>query len=127
MLYMPRGVLHEAFALGCSSLHITVAVSVFRWVDLLRAALASVTSEDVRFREAVPVGSIGIGMTDALRERFEELLQRFAHAARCEIAFDSLSEKFIGDMSALPGGRFTARSSKYAPYASAPHPKARSP
>lgn len=107
LIYMPRGFIHEAFAADQSSLHITVAVSVFRWADLMRAALARLSASDVRFRQAVPVGALGGGeISEALRAQFEELLQGFSQGARIEDAMAALSDQFLGDMAVLPGAHF---------------------
>jgi hypothetical protein len=109
LMYIPRGFLHEAFASDASSLHITLSVSVFRWVDLVRAALACIGDRDVRFRQAVPPGSLGHGnAASALRSQFVELLQHFAANASIEEAVDALSEQFVGEMSVLPGPHFLA-------------------
>ena len=55
-MYIPRGFIHEAFASEASSLHITVAVSVFRWADLMRAALQMPSAPMTRV-SAVPCRS----------------------------------------------------------------------
>ena len=46
LLYIPRGHIHEAFTSDSASLHLTVGVKVFRWLDLLQYALAR-AAEDV--------------------------------------------------------------------------------
>jgi bifunctional lysine-specific demethylase and histidyl-hydroxylase NO66 len=57
-LYLPRGWLHEALTSETDSLHLTVGVSVYTWLDALGAALAS-CADDVRFRRSVPPGGTG--------------------------------------------------------------------
>ena len=107
LMYIPRGVIHEAFASNDSSLHITVAVSVFRLTDLVRTALACLSAKDVRFRRAVPIGALGGGeIADALRTEFEELLQQLVQGARVEDAIAALGDQFIGDMAVLPDAYF---------------------
>jgi hypothetical protein len=107
LMYLPRGYIHKTFTSDCSSLHVTVAVAVLRWADLLSAALAGLSRRDVRFRQAVPVGSLGRGeITSAVKSQFDELVQRLARSSRVEEAFDALGEKFINDMLTLPGGHF---------------------
>jgi hypothetical protein len=107
LIYMPRGFIHEAFASDDSSLHITVAVSVFRWTDLVRAALTCLSAKDVRFRRAVPIGALGAAEIEgAVRIQFEELLQQFVRGSRVEDAIATLGDQFIGDMAVLPGAYF---------------------
>ena len=50
-LYLPRGWLHQAMTSASDSLHITVGVNVYTWLDGFRAALEA-CAEDVEFRRA---------------------------------------------------------------------------
>ena len=52
-LYLPRGWLHEALTSDADSLHLTVGVSVYTWLDAARAALEA-CSDEVEFRRSVP-------------------------------------------------------------------------
>jgi ribosomal protein L16 Arg81 hydroxylase len=53
-LYIPRGTPHEAMTSSSSSLHLTVGVHVYRWVDLLNEAVALLAEERLTFRQALP-------------------------------------------------------------------------
>jgi ribosomal protein L16 Arg81 hydroxylase len=108
LLYLPRGHVHEAFTSQQASLHLTIGVEVFRWADLLASALACVSRQDVRFRQAVPPGLLGNSTApEALRERFHEMLQLLADSAQLDGALANLAEQFINELRALPDGRFT--------------------
>ena len=50
-LFLPRGWLHEAKTSGTDSLHLTVGVNVYTWMDAFRAALDSCARE-VGFRRS---------------------------------------------------------------------------
>jgi ribosomal protein L16 Arg81 hydroxylase len=50
-LYLPRGWLHEATTSSADSLHITVGVSVYTWLDAFKAALDD-CGDDVDFRHS---------------------------------------------------------------------------
>lgn len=106
LLYIPRGHVHEAFTSECLSLHLTIGVRVFRWVDLLSQALAEVSADDVRFREALPRGLLASRTSEGVRARFRELLQALASQARAEDAVDRLTESFLAQLPALPGAFF---------------------
>jgi cupin superfamily protein len=54
-LYLPRGWLHEAKTSANDSLHITIGVHVYTWLDAFRAAMEECAGE-VEFRRAVPDG-----------------------------------------------------------------------
>jgi hypothetical protein len=68
-LYLPRGWLHEALTSETDSLHITVGVVTYTWLDALKAALAE-CEQDVEFRRAVPEhGMTEVDLTARLAER----------------------------------------------------------
>jgi hypothetical protein len=70
-LYLPRGWLHEALTSDSDSLHLTVGVNVYPWLEALRAALEE-CAEDVEFRRSVPDdGGLEVDLVERLRERLE--------------------------------------------------------
>jgi hypothetical protein len=77
-LYLPRGWPHEALTSDTDSLHITVGVVVYAWIDALRAALDA-CEDDVEFRRSVPAdGEPGVDLLARLAERLgpEEVSSR---------------------------------------------------
>jgi bifunctional lysine-specific demethylase and histidyl-hydroxylase NO66 len=50
-LYLPRGWLHQAMTASTDSLHITVGVNVYTWLDAFKAALRD-CEDDVHFRRS---------------------------------------------------------------------------
>jgi Cupin superfamily protein len=69
-LYLPRGWLHEALTSDSDSLHLTVGVTAYTWLDALKAALED-CRDDIAFRRSV---SEGEDMIDDLLELLEERL-----------------------------------------------------
>jgi Cupin superfamily protein len=69
-LYLPRGWLHEATTSETDSLHITVGVNVYTWLDAVRAALDG-CGDDIRFRRGVPPDDADppAELLESLRER----------------------------------------------------------
>ena len=67
-LYLPRGWLHEAATSSSDSLHITVGVNVYTWLDAFKAALADCEA-DLAFRRA-PTGDAE-ELVDLLRARLD--------------------------------------------------------
>jgi hypothetical protein len=57
-LYLPRGWLHQAETSETDSLHLTVGINTYTWMDAFRAALEDCAPE-LGFRRAVPVDGIG--------------------------------------------------------------------
>src|SRR5687768_13689572 len=70
-LYMPRGWLHMATTSQTDSLHLTVGVNVYSWLDALKAALEE-CSDDVDFRREARTDS------DLQDELVARLLERLA-------------------------------------------------
>jgi hypothetical protein len=103
LLYMPRGHVHEAFTSDGLSLHLSVGVRVFRWIDLLQHALVDLAGRDVRFREALPPGLLAGPTSETMRDRLSELLAVLAERGRADNAVDRLLEEFLGRLPALPG------------------------
>ena len=69
VLYLPRGWMHEALTSDADSLHITVGVNVYSWIDAVRAAVDS-CADDIDFRRSVPVeGEQSVDLLERVRER----------------------------------------------------------
>jgi hypothetical protein len=68
-LYLPRGWLHQATTSDTDSLHLTVGVNVYTWLDAFRAALDDCAA-DARFRRSVD------GEPDGLLEALGDRLGR---------------------------------------------------
>ena len=107
LLYMPRGHIHEAFTSDRASLHLTVGVKVFRWLDLLRQALDGAGASDVRFRQSLPRGLLcNDASPDFLKAKFHELLRLFGDCANLEDAVGAMAAAFVGKLAALPQDYF---------------------
>jgi hypothetical protein len=105
-LYMPRGHIHEAFTSEDLSLHLTVGVRVFRWLDLLQRAVAIAAARDVRFRAALPAGLLTDPEAAAPRGRVQELLHAVAETVRTEEAVAGLAATFLPALAGLPNHHF---------------------
>ncbi len=77
-LYLPRGWLHEALTSESDSLHLTIGINVYTWLEALRAAVETL-ADDVELRRAV--AAHGEGAPD-LEARLAERLKPQAVAAR---------------------------------------------
>lgn len=60
VLYIPRGFPHEAVTSTASSLHLTVGLQAFCWVDLLREALTIAAEETPWLRRGLPLGFLDL-------------------------------------------------------------------
>jgi Cupin superfamily protein len=81
VLYLPRGVMHQAFCTERESLHLTVSIVPLTFADLIARALKSTAEADIDFRRRVPWSIEGEdGGFDELviqvRERITKLADR---------------------------------------------------
>jgi Cupin superfamily protein len=68
-MYLPRGWLHDALTTDSESLHLTIGVKVYTWLDAAKAALDE-CGTDVGFRRSVPAdGEMRDDLLDVLAER----------------------------------------------------------
>jgi hypothetical protein len=62
VLYLPRGILHDAASQGAkSSLHLTIGLLDVSWADALRTALDVMEVEDANFRRSFPTWRLAEG------------------------------------------------------------------
>jgi ribosomal protein L16 Arg81 hydroxylase len=105
VLYMPRGVVHEALTGTEESLHLTVGVNVLTWKTLLEDVLLLATESDVAYRKALPIGFAR--RDDALlelRAGLEALLAKLSATAPKDEAVDRLARRYLEQVQSLPDG-----------------------
>ncbi|HEY0557275.1 MAG TPA: cupin domain-containing protein [Thermoanaerobaculia bacterium] len=99
VLYVPRGIFHEALAEDRHSIHVTLDVFPYTWADLV----ARLMRAEGRFRAALPVGTwtedgISPALAAGLRERLDELLA----AGDLAGVASGMLEDFVGGLDTLP-------------------------
>lgn len=97
-LYLPRGWLHEALTSATDSLHLTVGVNAYSWLDALKAALEA-CADDVEFRRSVPAD--GVPTVDLLARLAERLGPERVAARRRDRFVSGRRPILDGQLSAL--------------------------
>ena len=102
MLYLPRGIMHDASATHEDSLHITVGVIFTSWMELILEAVAKAGLGDPRFRRTLPPGFAlpNYDRTEA-RALFKEMMQTVAETADFDGALDHFAEDLISTRHSL--------------------------
>jgi JmjC domain len=68
-MYLPRGWLHDALTTDSESLHLTIGVKVYTWLEAVKAALEE-CGDELGFRRSVPAdGELRADLLAALSER----------------------------------------------------------
>lgn len=103
-LYLPRGFLHQAESLDEHSVHLTVGVHVFTWLDLLSVALVQSGYRHESLRQALPVGWTNDHQSGKVfAAEFARLLELFGQDADYESAIKQLGESMIRTWQATSG------------------------
>lgn len=95
LLYMPRGLYHEAISDESTSLHITLGANSITWSDFLFEALALACLKDVSFRRSLPVGFANPGF-DVSQAKNE--LRKLLDALPDKIDFESTLNGFANEL-----------------------------
>jgi ribosomal protein L16 Arg81 hydroxylase len=105
MVYVPRGVMHDANTGDGESLHITLGVLNTSWTDLLLESLAMVGLKDPDFRRSLPVGFANAEFDRGeARATFKKLLTRVAELADFDAAMDHFADDLVNTRhTLLPG------------------------
>jgi ribosomal protein L16 Arg81 hydroxylase len=88
LLYLPRGYLHSTKTSDSFSAHVTIGITVYTWVDLVKEFLAAAV-DDPQFRRALPPGF-------ATRAELQQSLQQGFAAAIEKLAKASDAERLVG-------------------------------
>lgn len=96
MLYVPRGLAHDAVATGEPSLHITTGLMTRSWADLLAEAVTLMAHRDPMLRRALPPGHANPGHDHGQHQaEFEEMLGRVATGAPLGKLMESFRQDFL--------------------------------
>ena len=95
-LYLPRGWPHEALTSDSDSLHVTVGVNQYTWIDAFKAALAEL-EDDVDFRRSVPLD----GSCEA------DLASRLVARLGAEEVASRMRARFVGSRRPVLGGQLS--------------------
>ena len=107
MLYLPRGWVHEAGTSDEASLHLTLGVHVFRWVDLVCEAVKLAAHDNEELRKSLPVRFLAKD-GGALRAQLRSLLATVAASPDCQAATWRIGQRLLSNGQPLPDGHFVS-------------------
>jgi ribosomal protein L16 Arg81 hydroxylase len=99
LLYLPRGYVHEALTSDSESLHITVGVTAFTYIEVLNEVINEAlqhAKQEALFRHALPVGFTGEEPLEAeIKTRFLELVTESIEQSNFEAIAARLHQRLI--------------------------------
>jgi ribosomal protein L16 Arg81 hydroxylase len=111
LMYMPRGLPHEAYTTDESSLHITIGVYPAQWVDLFYKMLEHLAYQDPEMRKALPPAFLHAEtwtpeFGQAFSEKFQRLLGKVAQQKSFNESLFLLSEQNRSKQIPVAKGQF---------------------
>jgi ribosomal protein L16 Arg81 hydroxylase len=111
LLYMPRGVPHEAYTTDKSSMHITIGVHSTQWIDLITKSLLNLSQKNIELRQALPLGFLNSAndlLTTDVKLDFMNILKQVLEKENTEGALNILREEFRTKEQPRPDGHFAS-------------------
>jgi hypothetical protein len=124
LLYLPRGYIHSTATSRTSSLHVTLGVTVFTWVELL-AEWFQTSKMYPRYRRALEPG---FAHDPAIRQRLKDELPRIIAELQGLADYDAIIDAFAGRVASgafRPTDRFATEVTAEEPESSAAAPRLR--
>ncbi len=95
MVYVPRGLTHDAVSTDQTSLHITTGLMMRSWADVMVEAVRKMALSDAEFREGLPPGFANEGFDSSGAEaKFAALLGKLS-GATLDSVLNEFREDFI--------------------------------
>ncbi|MEO7006254.1 MAG: cupin domain-containing protein [Terrimesophilobacter sp.] len=98
VLYLPRGWIHSATALGGTSIHLTIGVSSRTRYDIVRQLLTDL-ADNAKLRQSLPLG-FGGSSTDAARDIVQQTLADLTEALVSPGFVDEFATRFTDTLRA---------------------------
>jgi ribosomal protein L16 Arg81 hydroxylase len=100
MLYIPRGLMHDAETTGELSMHITAGLLGYTWQDMLVEALINFGSFEPELRKNLPVGFAQCDATahEALKKHAASILDKMVGSMDIGSSLSRFSEKLQSDI-----------------------------
>jgi hypothetical protein len=95
ILYIPRGIIHEAWSSDETSLHITVGVNNVMLLDVVVAALRAAALRDVRLRKGLPPAALLSGNQGELAHAALALCRDAVSEDDLIAVIDRMADQFI--------------------------------
>ena len=113
VMYMPRGVPHDAYTTDESSLHLTIGVHPAQWLDLINKTIQHLAYSKTGLRKALPPGylrgeNLNAAAVKEIQAHVKQLLEEVCNEANVMGGMHLLSEEFRGHQIPRADGHFAS-------------------
>ena len=105
LLYIPRGIIHQAFTTATTSIHITLGLLPTYWFELLRE-VATLAQESPSFRKAIPHGFTNDDQKRIFKKEFLQLTQTLIGHLNIDELLEKEADQFMIERTSEDQGRF---------------------
>lgn len=111
LLYIPRGVPHEAVTNDESSLHLTIGVYPVQWMDFASKSIHHLAYSNLEFRQALPLGFLNTEnqspeFRQELKDKLKRLLIEAVKNADLDGALQFVAEELRNEEKPIGDGHF---------------------
>ncbi|VAW11846.1 hypothetical protein MNBD_BACTEROID03-1903 [hydrothermal vent metagenome] len=111
LMYIPRGIPHEAVTTDESSLHLTIGVYPTQWMDVLMKSVYHLAHTNLELRKALPLGFMSSkenteNFTSELAFKLKQLLETVTQKADAQASLQFIAEEFRTKQKPMGDGHF---------------------
>ena len=113
MLYIPRGVPHEAHTTDEPSLHVVIGLYPAQWLDVFSNAIKQIANQYTPLRKALPYGYLKENQwteeyKEAFNARFKEIMDEVSRRIAPEFGMPEVQEDYRNKQIPIGDGHFRA-------------------
>lgn len=113
LLYIPRGVPHEAVTTDESSLHLTIGIYPTQWMDVLSKSIHFLAHTHLELRQALPIGFLNNENQNPeskleMKNKLKRLLNEAVDKADLNGALQFVAEEFRNEQNPIGDGHFSS-------------------
>ena len=111
IMYIPRGVPHEAYTTDESSLHLTIGVYATQWLDLIVKSLEGLANSNIALRNSLPLGFLNndtLSLSEEQQQQLTEILGQLLNGGAKDMGLALIGEEFRTEQQPMSDGHFTS-------------------
>ena len=109
IMYIPRGVPHEAYTTDESSIHLTIGVYPTQWLDVLIKSLEGLANTNIELRKALPIGFLNndkIIISEDKEKQLTKIVSELLNERSNDMAIGIINEEFRTGQQPMSDGHF---------------------